>query len=195
MKHNPDYHHRQSIRLRGYDYRSIGAYFVTICTFQRECILDDPEIARVVRLSWRSANDGWEAPVYELVVMPNHIHGIVWLGRQRGVVGGRGVVRAQRGPLADVSQFGRCGRINGCIGGEGAAPLQSGSLSAIVGAFKSPSTKRINRLREAAGRPVWQRNYHERIIRGERELAAARKYILDNPMKWDADPNNPAPIP
>jgi len=35
---------------------------------------------------------------------------------------------------------------------------------------------------------LWQRNYHERVIRDERELYETRKYILDNPLKWGMDP-------
>lgn len=41
MKHDPDKHHRRSIRLKGYDYSQSGAYFVTICTQDRECMFGD----------------------------------------------------------------------------------------------------------------------------------------------------------
>lgn len=58
--------------------------------------------------------------------------------------------------------------------------------------FKAATAKRINNLRNTPGGPVWQRNYYERVIRDERELERARKYILDNPHRWAEDPNNPA---
>jgi len=64
-------------------------------------------------------------------------------------------------------------------------------LSEIVRQFKTFSSRRINKLRGNPGIPVWQRNYYERVIRDEKELAAIREYILTNPMKWDLDKNNP----
>ena len=56
--------------------------------------------------------------------------------------------------------------------------------------FKSMSARAINRLRGTPGLPVWQRNYHERIVRGDGELGRIRQYILDNPSGWPDDPNN-----
>jgi hypothetical protein len=61
-----------------------------------------------------------------------------------------------------------------------------------VRAFKSFSARRINELRHMQGVPVWQRNYYERILRNDEELNAARKYILENQLKWDLDGENPA---
>jgi len=72
--------------------------------------------------------------------------------------------------------------------------LSPGSLGAIIGNFKSVTTRRINRVRHSPGLRVWQRNYYERIIRNERELNAIRQYIHDNPARWDADEENPARI-
>jgi hypothetical protein len=62
----------------------------------------------------------------------------------------------------------------------------------MIRGFKSACTVRINTLRSSPGAPVWQRNYYDRIIRNERELNAARQYILDNPRKWAEDKHNPA---
>jgi len=79
MKYDPQKHHRRSIRLKGYDYHNAGAYFVTICTKNRECVLDDPIANGII-------NDVWLAlplwfPTIELdefVVMPNHTHFVIW---------------------------------------------------------------------------------------------------------------------
>ena len=49
----------------------------------------------------------------------------------------------------------------------------------------------MNRIRHSPGLPVWQRNYHERIVRNERELNAIRHYIRDNPDRWADDAENP----
>jgi hypothetical protein len=80
VKSSPVIHHRQSIRLQQFDYRSSGAYFVTICTFQRECILDAPNVSEIVRQSWRSATHRGPDPS-DFIVMPNHVHGIIWTTR------------------------------------------------------------------------------------------------------------------
>lgn len=155
MKFNPNGHHRQSIRLPHLDYRTSGAYFVTICTFQRECILDDPRLRQAVHLSWRSANGGRESDPYDFIVMPNHVHGIVWVSEKRGVITARDVVRAQRGGPSDAELDRRSIRPGRSLVRKGVAPLRSGSLGEIVRMFKSLSTKRINGLRGAPGLPVW----------------------------------------
>jgi putative transposase len=67
-----------------------------------------------------------------------------------------------------------------------------GSLGAIIQNFKSVSTRKINKIRDNPGCPVWQRNYYEHVIRNEIDLANIRQYIADNPLKWDLDENNPA---
>lgn len=67
-----------------------------------------------------------------------------------------------------------------------------GSLGAIVRAFKSAVTQRINAARGTPGAPVWQRNYYERIVRDETALANIRAYILANPLRWTGDRENPA---
>ncbi|MEM9006416.1 MAG: hypothetical protein AAGE59_23180 [Cyanobacteria bacterium P01_F01_bin.86] len=62
---------------------------------------------------------------------------------------------------------------------------KSKSLGEIVGNYKSVSTRQINRLRKAKGTPVWQRDYHDRIIRNEVALERIRAYIVANPKAWD----------
>ena len=62
----------------------------------------------------------------------------------------------------------------------------------VVGRFKMLSAKRINAMRGTAGRPVWQRNYYERIIRDADELHRIRRYILENPACWATDGENPS---
>jgi REP element-mobilizing transposase RayT len=61
-----------------------------------------------------------------------------------------------------------------------------GTLGAVVGAFKSQTTRQINHLRRTPGAPVWQRGYYERVLRDDRELDRTRDYIRDNPARWAA---------
>ncbi|MCL5108734.1 MAG: hypothetical protein M1401_07700 [Chloroflexi bacterium] len=83
------------------------------------------------------------------------------------------------------------------VGATGRSPLRpSGpaprSLGALLAGYKAAVTKRVNELRGTPGRPVWQRNYYEHIVRDERELARVRDYILGNPGRWQEDEENPA---
>jgi REP element-mobilizing transposase RayT len=157
-------YNRRSIRLNGYDYSQEGAYFVTICTCDREPSLGrivEGEMIRnergeVVARSWL-----WLAQRYpfvgldEWVVMPSHLHGIIVLRR----------------------------------GGSRTAPTKP--LGRLVGAFKTVSTKQINRLRATPGASFWQRNYYEHVIRNEAELDRLRRYMLDNLVEWEAGEDNP----
>ena len=163
-RYDPRKHHRRSIRLRGYDYRQPGACFVTIVTHGRTPLFDDPVLRGVAETMWQCIPAHF--PVLELdewVLMPNHLHGIL-------VVVTDGV--RQNEPLPDT-----------------AAP--PGSLGAVVGNLKSVVARRINRVRKTPGMPVWQRNYHERVIRSEREWNAIRQYIRDNPARWSEDSDHP----
>ncbi len=93
MKYDPQKHHRRSIRLKGYDYSQAGAYFVTICTQNRECLFGDivdgemmlNDAGQMVEQCW------YDIPLHfphagldEFVVMPNHIHGIVVINANVG---------------------------------------------------------------------------------------------------------------
>jgi putative transposase len=88
VNNNANKRQRRSIRLKGYDYSSAGAYFVTICARNRACIFGEAveaemrlnELGGIVRDEWfRSAAIRKEIALYhdELIVMPNHLHGIV----------------------------------------------------------------------------------------------------------------------
>ena len=71
----------------------------------------------------------------------------------------------------------------------GASPAPT--VSEVVGAFKSLSAIKVNRLLERTGRPLWQRNYYERVIRSDAEREKFRTYIRHNPARWAEDEENP----
>ena len=176
MRHNASVHHRESIRLQGYDYSAEGAYFVTICTRGRQCLFGQivdgsiialNEFGEIVRDEWSRTSEIRTGIVLdEFVVMPNHVHGIIVI--DDGVSG-----RRSTRPLAPTGeQFGK--------------PV-SYSIPTIIRGFKAAATTKINTLRRTAKLPVWQRNYYERIIRNDRELNAVRQYILSNAANWEKD--------
>ena len=171
-KYDSDIHHRQSVRLKGYDYSQAGAYFVTICTRERDCLFGDlsdgemrlNQYGLIIREEWlRTAALRKDVEVDIYTIMPNHLHGII-------VIKGRGVL-----PYAPTGTF----------------RSPSHTIGAIVRGFKSASTKRINETRDPRGTPVWQRNYHEHVIRDEDDLNRIRQYIIDNPSCWADDENHP----
>jgi putative transposase len=86
MKYDPAKHHRCSIRLRGYDYSGVGAYFITICTQHRACVLGEivdgimqPSPAGIMVAHWWSELNQKFPTIQtdEFIVMPNHFHGII----------------------------------------------------------------------------------------------------------------------
>lgn len=189
--YDPDRHHRRSIRLRAYDYTQAGAYFVTICTHGRECLLGNvvdgsvqlSTLGCIVERAWRSlARDFANMAPDAFVVMPNHLHGIVVITQGRGEASSSEKLPT---PERDASPLRRPARPAGTV---------AGSLGAMVQNFKSMSTRRINTLRGTPGVPVWQRNYYERVIRSEEELSRVRQYITQNPTRWATDEENPVRV-
>lgn len=189
---------RRSIRLPAWDYRWTAAYFVTICTHERQLLFDDPRLLGVVETIWRAipTHPGYcHVHLDAWVVMPNHVHGIIvfqHVGDQDhpAPVGARppGISPPSPPvsplPVASPSTTQSTMALAYPCPPRRAAP---GTLGAVVGAFKSQTTRRINHMRRTPGAPVWQRGYYERILRGDHELDRTRDYIRDNPARWAAD--------
>ena len=79
-QYNPDKHHRQSIRLRGWDYTTPGAYFITICTCRRENLFEEDTFRDLAENTWQNIPAQPHAQhviLDEWVVMPNHLHGVL----------------------------------------------------------------------------------------------------------------------
>ena len=194
MSFNPEVHHRRSIRLRDYDYSNAGAYFVTLCAFQHECLFGEVTVGdmrlndagRMVIAIWDSLPQRYEGvDVDAFVVMPNHIHGIIVINDPVGAI--------HESPAFESPAF----ESDVKSGAIRESPLQNRramTLSKIVGYLKMNAAKEINQFRDNPGVPVWQRNYYERVIRDEQELAMIRQYIVDNPVKWDEDENHPIQV-
>lgn len=172
VKYNSEIHHRRSIRLKGHDYSRVGAYFITICTQNRECLFGDildgvmrlNDAGEIVADEWlKTAAIRHEIELDVWVVMPNHFHGVA--------------VIVNSGTTVD------------CRGDRPVAPTrpQPRSVGAVMAGFKSAVTKRINEYHQTPGAKLWQRNYYEHIIRDEMELKNIRGYIQNNPLLWETD--------
>ena len=155
-----DQRNRRSIRLQGYDYSQAGAYFLTICTHDRECLFGEivhgkmrlNDAGRIVADEWLKTEEiRNEIELDEWVVMPNQLHGIVVI---TSTVGAHG-----RAPLQSSNHHGLY--------------RQPKSLGSLVAGYKSAVTKRINELRQTPRAKLWQRNYWE--------------HIHNNPAQWELD--------
>jgi len=167
-----DAKNRRSTRLPQHDYSSQGAYFLTICLKERILVFGEVEngemrlneIGRFVEEEWQNAVNAFPGVSMDaFVIMPDHVHGIVMID-------------------------GDSNRTN--VGAIHESPLQPAArrkmtISRLVGRFKTVTAKWINSLRGTPGQAVWQRNYHDRIIRDSFEQHRIREYIAANPSRWE----------
>ncbi|MBN1197023.1 MAG: hypothetical protein JXA62_06425 [Candidatus Aminicenantes bacterium] len=192
MDKNPNKHNRRSIRLRGFDYSSVGAYFVTICTHKHKCVFGEVinsqmvlnDAGMMVQEVWDQIRGNYTGvETDEFVIMPNHIHGIIVL------VGAAPRGRPDGYHACAENEYGATGQP------QGVAPTLS--LPDVVLRFKTMTTKRYADSVKEYGWPsfpgkLWQRNYYEHIIRNEIEWKHLREYIINNPVKWECDRNHPS---
>jgi REP element-mobilizing transposase RayT len=214
---NPQKHPRRSIRLPGYDYQNAGAYFVTLCTQNRQCLFGEiaggemvlNDAGRMVQRVWN------ELPLFypgvdidAIQIMPNHFHGIVIpVGEHTGVWQPQRVAPT-KGPSPGNKDWKHNSHVGAgaCPGPgqpRGVAPTDRDgergnglSLPDVVHRFKTMTTKKYTDGVKQSGWPffpgkLWQRNYFERVIRDIDELVQIQQYILDNPQKWEFDRENP----
>ena len=152
-------HNRKITRLKDYDYSKPGAYFITICTQNRKCLLWENVGAITNRLHPSLSDTGKIVEqcilniskhypmisVDHYVVMPNHVHLLLRI---------------------DTDPEGRL--------------IIAPTISTVVRLMKRAATRQI-------GGPIWQRGFHDHIIRGEQDYLKIWEYIENNPVKWLED--------
>ena len=153
--------HRRSIRLRGYDYSSPGAYFVTLCAQNREHFFGHTDDGNLCLNDAGKMVERWynevcrKFPVIEcgeMIVMPNHFHCIWQITKQDATIN-----------IPTVVQWFKTMTTNEYIHG-------------VKELGWPPFDKRL-----------WQRNYFERIIRDNHAYENIRNYIQTNPERWNSD--------
>jgi putative transposase len=171
---------RRSIRLRGYDYAGPGSLFFTFCTADRfnyfgsveNGEMSENEIGDLAWAEWHRTLDlRPEIDCHAFVVMPNHVHGLISLNPN-----------SRSTPMPPIDQpdapfFAR---------------KRPRSLSTMATGFKGAVTREMRQRTGDSHLEIWQRNYHERVVRDEREFDTILKYIEENPFWWDEDRFNPA---
>ncbi len=192
MALNNNLPYRQSIRLCHHDYRQPGAYFITICTNNREHLFGEivdkrmhlNAAGQMVQSVWNEIPSHFpQVTLDEFVVMPDHVHGIVIIN---DTVGARhavpGIFPLCHTPVNNSVFAGTACRAPTRTA-EFGKPLAN-SMATIIRSFKSASTKSINEFRNTPSMPIWQRNYWERVIRDDDELQVIGRYTQNNPMRW-----------
>ena len=157
---------RKANRLKEFDYTQSYWYFVTICVKEMKQYFGKVEnekmilneFGKIVEERWKALSEKYES-VYldKFVVMPNHFHGIITFDNNVGTTHELSLQTSEK----------------------------IKSLSHYIGEFKMQSSKQIhlNGLPEFK----WQRSFYDRIIRNEKELYWIRKYIDENPLKWEIE--------
>jgi len=185
MKQNQRGNHRRSYRFQGHDYSAAAAYFITIVAKNRTCsfghVAGDEMIlnplGRIADEYLRSISEHFpnaEIDVHQ--VMPNHVHGIIVLYENHH--------RTAQAP-SDVGA-------THWVAPTGPRGPARGSIGAMIGAYKMAVTRWA--MHELNTSDIWQRNYYDHIIRGERDWQAIREYIMSNPAYWGEDEENPGKI-
>jgi REP element-mobilizing transposase RayT len=181
MKYNPEIHHRQSVRLNGYDYSQAGYYFITVCAQERECLFGKIEndlmilndAGKMIGHWWNELKNKFQIELDQYVIMPNHFHGII------------NIVGADLRVCPDNESNIQLGEHTG-------SPLQGPSINKIIQWFKTMTTNdyihnvKQNHWKSFNGK-LWQRNYYEHIIRDEKSLWHIREYVANNPCQWRQD--------
>jgi len=208
VKFDPKIHHRYSIRLKDYDYAQAGAYFVTIVTQQREFLFGEivnkemelnPN-GEIVQKWWGEISNHFaNVETGAFVVMPNHIHGIIFILERRGTVPvpdeKKSLNISEQIHKTTTQGFNKSLKQGRETSGGETPPLQMPTLGQIVAYFKYQSTKEMNALGNTSTvTKFWQRNYYEHVIRDETDLKNKTDYIEANPILWDEDDENPINI-
>jgi REP element-mobilizing transposase RayT len=166
--------HRRSIRHPHHNYAESGAYFITIVTHNRSAKfgrisngqMQCNDVGEMISVQWKQLPERFERiQLDDFIVMPNHLHGILLIG----------MVQVHEEWLQQ----------------DGKNP----TLGRVIGAFKSLTTRAyMDKVDESCwerfDRKLWQRNFHDRVIRNEQEFDRIKEYIQTNPSRWDKDWEN-----
>lgn len=193
----------ESARMKNYDYSKNGGYFVTIVTANREHffgnITDDNKIelsniGEIVNRIWEEIPNQFSfICLDEMIIMPNHIHGVLWIDNDHHHCGDAinrvydcdsdcchckdaiNRVSTEKTETKNKQSGGITGNKN---------PMFHENLSRVIRWFKGRCTFEINKINPKP-KFAWQSRFHDRIIRNSNELKRIQYYIMMNPEKWN----------
>ena len=193
MKYYRNKYRINSLRLQGFDYSKDGAYFITICTRKREPFfgriikgkLQESEISKICRSCWLDLPKHYNNCILdEFIIMPDHVHGIIFLKNDNPVGAGFKPAPFKPAPGFRHQHDYRAGLKPAPTGDTILKPY---SISEIIRGFKTFTAKMINEHDNTLGRKFWQTRFYDHIIRNDDELIRIRKYIVNNPKQWEND--------
>jgi putative transposase len=204
MTYDPRKHHRQSHRLKGYDYSLSAPYFVTLCTEKFLCLFGKVDQGKMLPNQQGQMIERWAIEIQNkfsgvlidsFQVMPNHIHAVL-------VIMGCGLDMAARFGIGiedlDLENADENQGTPLPIGKAQHTGLasQHPTLGRIVQWFKTMTTNDyIQGVRQSGWPPfpkrLWQRDYFDHIIRNEVTLERTRDYIRNNPLYWSLERDHP----
>ena len=180
----------ESTRLKGYDYSLNGYYFITICTKNRERLFGRVDngimilnvFGHIVQNCWMDLPNHYpNLRLDAFIIMPDHIHAIFVIENDNAIT----TVETGLKPVSAIPSSQETGL----------KPVSTNAkrhgLFEFVRAFKTFSSRRINELRKTPGTPVWQIRFYDHIIRDPDSLTKIQEYILNNPINWAIDTENP----
>lgn len=155
---------RKLPRLKDYDYRTPGAYFITICTHDKMClfgnvlpggVFDEPQMSlsllgQVAKSCLLAIESHYQnIRVDNWVIMPNHIHLLLRITEQ-------------------------------------AVPVPAYDIPNVVGKYKAAVTRTVGNAFMHSEK-IWQSSFYDHIIRDENDYSRIWQYVSDNPAKWTED--------
>ncbi len=185
MAFNPNFHNRQSIRLKSYDYSKVGVYSFTICVENRRCLLGEIQngemilspLGNLIENEWYDLQNRFQnISLDEFVIMPNHIHGIIIIKKAESNIESKGSTNIQSAENEESIT----------------KEQKTTTLGEVIGSFKSLVYSKHLKASQLINPDIivgklWQRNYFERIIWNNEDLDIIRKYIRHNPENWEND--------
>lgn len=182
-----------SARLKNYDYSSNGAYFITICTENRnhffgQIINGKMELSNagvIANILWHDIPHHTKNVILgEFIVMPNHIHGILILNDSLETLHATSLTQSESNVQTLPVQTLHATSLPTKNETMANISPKSNSIATIIRSYKSAVTKHANRLKLQNG---WQTRFHDHIIRNEIEYQRITDYIINNPAKWQED--------
>jgi len=192
---------RRSIRLKGYNYSKNGLYYITISTYKDQYLFGfiDNEIMMlnsagklVERILFEIDNEFINARVLDYVIMPNHVHFVVEIYKDKDEDKDGVDMESTRTNAVGADSISAHDKDS--ISAQDKDPPKA-SLGQIIQMFKRYSTiEYIKNVKNEISPPfykkVWHRNYYEHIIRNKKDYKRISDYIRDNPKNWKKDRNN-----
>lgn len=177
-----------SARLQSWDYSNNGAYFITICTQNRnhffgKIIYQEMQLSEIGKLAqkyWLEIPEHFPfVALGNFVVMPNHFHGILIIDKTNiDSTEPPAIVETRHCLVSTIVSS------NETIGQSRFQNQGKNTISSIVGSYKSIVTKMSRPINPNFG---WQSRFHDHIIRNANAFENIQNYIANNPAKWKED--------